>query len=49
MTIDDHIKDEKIQDDINRETAKTSALSSRKIDKYEYLKSRYLKYLKYLR
>ena len=31
------IKDEKLQYDINREAAKISALSSGKIDKYEYL------------
>ena len=37
MTIDDHIKSEKLQYDINRETAKISALSSGKFDKYEYL------------
>ena len=37
MTIEDQIKDEKIQYDINREAAKISALSSGKIDKYEYL------------
>ena len=37
MTIDDMITDEKLQYDINREAAKTSALSSRKIDKCEYL------------
>ena len=37
MTTDDKIKDEKLQYDINRETAKISALSSGKIDKYEYL------------
>ena len=37
MTIDDKIRDEKLQYDINREATKTSALSSRKIDKYEYL------------
>ena len=37
MTIEDHIKDEKLQYDINREAAKISALSSGKIDKYEYL------------
>ena len=34
MTIEDQIKDEKLQYDINRETAKISALSSSKIDKY---------------
>ena len=37
MIIDDKIKDEKLQYDINREAAKISALSSGKIDKYEYL------------
>ena len=37
MTIDDQIKDEKLQYDINREAAKMSALSSGKINKYEYL------------
>ena len=37
MTIEDKIKDEEIQYDINREAAKISALSSGKIDKYEYL------------
>ena len=35
MTIDDKIRDEKLQYDINREAAKISALSSGKIDKYE--------------
>ena len=37
MTIEDKIKHEKLQYDINREAAKISALSSDKIDKYEYL------------
>ena len=37
MTIEDQIKDEKLQYDINREAAKISALSSGKIGKYEYL------------
>ena len=37
MTIDDQIKDEKLQYDINREAAKISALSSGKFNKYEYL------------
>ena len=37
MIIDDQIRDEKIQYDINREAAKISVLSSGKIDKYEYL------------
>ena len=36
MTIEDQIKDEKLQYHINREAAKISALSSGKIDKYEY-------------
>ena len=36
MTINDQIRDEKLQQDINRETAKISALSSGKIHKYEY-------------
>ena len=35
MTIEDQIKDEKLQYDINREAAKISALSSGKLDKYE--------------
>ena len=37
MTIDDNIRDEKTQYDINREAAKISALSSGKFGKYEYL------------
>ena len=37
MTINDQIRDEKIQYDINRVAAKISALSSGKIRKYEYL------------
>ena len=37
MTINDQIKDEKLQYDINREAAKISALSSGKIHKYQYL------------
>ena len=36
MKIDDKIRDEKLQYDINRKAAKISALSSGKIDKYEY-------------
>ena len=36
MKSDDKVKDEKLQCDINRETAKISALFSGKIDKYEY-------------
>ena len=37
MTIEDQIRDEKLQYDINRQAAKISALSSGNIDKYEYL------------
>ena len=37
MTIDDQIRDEKLQYDVNTEAAKISALSSGKIRKYEYL------------
>ena len=37
MTINDQIRDEKLQYDINREAAKISALSSGEIRKYEYL------------
>ena len=36
MTIDDKIRDEKLQHDINWEATKMSALSSGKIVKYEY-------------
>ena len=38
MTIDGKIRDEKLQHDINREARKISAVSSGKIDKYDYLK-----------
>ena len=38
-TIDDKIRDEKLQYGINRKEAKISALSSGKIHKYEYLTS----------
>ena len=40
MTIEEQIRDEKLQYDINREdreAAKKSTLSSGRIDKYEYL------------
>ena len=37
MVIDDKIRDEKLQHDINREAAKISALLSGNIDKYDYL------------
>ena len=39
MTINDQIRDEKLQYDINTEAAKISALSSGKTHKYEYLTS----------
>ena len=37
MAIDDKIRDERLQYGINREAAKILALSSGKIDKYEYV------------
>ena len=37
MTIDDQIRDEKLQYNISREASKVSALSLNKIGKYEYL------------
>ena len=37
MTINDQIRHEKLQYDINRKPDKISALSSVKIDKYEHL------------
>ena len=37
MKFDDKIREEKLQYDITRKTAKISASSSGKIDKYEYL------------
>ena len=37
MTIDDQIRDEELQYEINREAAKISALSSNKFNRYEYL------------
>ena len=37
MTIDDKIKGEKLQYDIDREITKITALSTGKINKYEYL------------
>ena len=37
MITDDQLRDENLQYDINREAAKISALSSGKIDKFEYL------------
>ena len=37
MAIDDQVRGEKLQYDINREAAKITAISLGKIDKYEYL------------
>ena len=37
MTIDDTVKDQKLQYNINRDEAKISTLSSGKIDKNKYL------------
>ena len=37
MTVNDKIRDEKLQYDISRESAEISAFSSTKIGKYEYL------------
>ena len=37
MTIDDKVRDERLQYDINREAAKIAALSSSKIDICEFL------------
>ena len=37
MTINDRIRDKKLQYDINKEAAKITALSSKKFAKYEYL------------
>ena len=37
MTVDDRIRDEKLQYDIKKPTAKISALSSGKTNEYEYL------------
>ena len=37
MTINDQIRDKKLQYDINKEAAKISALSSKNFHKYEYL------------
>ena len=37
MTTEDKIRDKKLVGKINRQAAKISALSSWKIDKYEYL------------
>ena len=36
MTVNDQIRDEKLQYDINREVSKISALSLRKTQKHEY-------------
>ena len=41
MKIDDKIRDEKLQYNINRDTVKILTLISGKIDKYEYLRGKY--------
>ena len=43
MKIDQKIRDEKLQYDINREPAKISALPLGKTDKYEYLSDKEIK------
>ena len=40
MTIDDKIRDEKLQNNINREAEKLSALQSDKFDSYDYPKGK---------
>ena len=42
MTINDQIKDEKLQYNINTEAAKISALSLGKLHEYEYLTGEYI-------
>ena len=37
MTIEDQIRDEKLQYDVDKEVARNSALSSGKLDKHEYV------------
>ena len=37
MTLEDQMREEKLQHDLDREAAKISVLSSGKIEKYEYL------------
>ena len=39
MTNDDKVRDEKLKYNINREAVNMSALSSSKIDKYEFVTS----------
>ena len=39
LIIDDKSRDQKLRYDINKEAAKTSALSSKNIDKYEHITS----------
>ena len=46
MTTDDKIRDEKLEYNINREDAKTSALSSGKINEYEYEMQKYYHLIK---
>ena len=49
MTIDDKIRDEKLQYDINRKESKISALSSGKIDKYSPFGRVFVKQIKNLK
>ena len=42
MTINDQIRDEKLQHNIKREAAKISALSSRNFHRYEYVTGEYV-------
>ena len=45
MTIENQIRDQKLQYDINKEAAKISASLSGKIDKYEYHTSEEAKFI----
>ena len=42
MTIDDQIRDEKLQYDVNKEAAKISTSSPGKFQRYEYLTGEYI-------
>ena len=47
MTIDDEIRDEKLQYDVNREEQKILAVSYGNIDQYEFLTGEEILYLLY--
>ena len=49
MTIDDKIRDEKLQYDINRKASKISALSSGRVDKYSPFGKVFVKQIKNLK